>query len=614
MCGIIGYTGKRPAGPILMEGLSRLEYRGYDSAGIAILTPEGTLEIRKAPGKLARLASVLENGYPMGFSGIGHTRWATHGAPTESNAHPHTDCSGRVTIVHNGIIENFMELKTRLLEAGHIFRSQTDTEVVAHLLEEDLSRGNSLVEALCHTARLIEGANAVVAMNAGEPGTIAGVRLGNAGGLVAAYGREEALLASDLLAVVGHSRRITYLAHGEVTVLTPEEVSFLDLSGKPLHKEAHTVQLDPVSVAKGPFKHFMLKEIWEQPEAVTNTLRGRVNFETSEVYLEDFPLTDTELQAIDQVLFIGMGTSYHAAQVARLMMEKLAQVPAYAENSSEFRYRDPILNERTLVVSIGQSGETADTLSAMEEARKKGARLLTICNVEGSQATRLAEGVVFMRAGPEVCVCATKTFTCSLAASYVLAIYMAARRGVLPPTRSANIVRELASLPQLLGRLLADYRSVETVAARLFKYSNFLYLARGIHYPLALEGALKLKEISYIHAEGCPAGEMKHGPIALIDENMPVVTIAPRDGLRDKMLNNISEIKARGGLILALGTEGDTELASKADSTLYMPAASELVTPMLAAIPLQLLAYYIALRRGCDIDQPRNLAKSVTVE
>ncbi len=614
MCGIIGYTGQRPAAPILMEGLSSLEYRGYDSAGIAVLAPNGEPIVHKTSGKLSRLKEALRSGLPEGTTGIGHTRWATHGGPTDFNAHPHTDCQGDVMVAHNGIVENYMELKSELQAQGHVFQSQTDAECIPHLIESYLHKEYSLEDALRATAAQIRGANAIVALSKNEPDKIVAVRLGNAGGIVVGYGEDEMLLASDLPALLTHTRDVVYLTGGELATVTQAEARYSLLDGSPVEKVASRVPYDAVSVAKAPYPHFMLKEINEQPEVVIDALRGRVSFDVPDVTLEDFPFTDEEINSFERVVVLGMGTSLHTAMVGRTWMESLARIATEADNSSEFRYRDPVVDERTLVVSISQSGETADTLAAMEEASKKGARQITLCNYGGTQTTRIADGTVLIHAGLEIGVAASKTFVCSLTALYLLALHLGIKRGTLGQERLGNLVKELAQLPHMLGTLLSNQTQYEALARRYSDCTDFLFLGRGINFPLAMEGALKLKEISYIHAEGYPAGEMKHGPISLIDENMPVVTLIPRDDLYEKMLNNVNEVKARGGRVLAVATEGDTDVLSRADDVIYIPQASSMVTPMLMAVPMQLLAYQIAVRRGCDVDQPRNLAKSVTVE
>ncbi len=614
MCGIIGYTGTRLAAPLLLEGLARLEYRGYDSAGIAVVTPEGELAVRKAPGKLRTLVQELEGGLPHGFTGIGHTRWATHGPPTKNNAPPHADCAGDVVVVHNGIVENYLELKRSLIQEGHRFTSDTDTETIAHLIEKALPKVGSLEEALRSAAGVLRGANAIVAMSRREPGTLVAVRLGNAGGITVGYAQDGMLLASDLPALIPHTRQLAFLADGEVVAITRHGARYSDLAGRVLEKGPQTVQLDPAAANKGGHRLSMLKEILEQAETVTSALRGRIAFDPPAVLLEEFPLTSQEVQELRRVVFVGMGTSYHACQVARLWVERLAGIPAEADNASEFRYRQPLLDRHTLVVAVGQSGETADTLAGMEEALHQGARLLTVCNVEGSQATRRAEGTLLMRAGLEIGVASTKTFTASLVTLYLLALYLAGQRGRMSPQDLLHHLERLTSLPNLLGQVVAQREVYRSLAQQYAQREHFLYLGRGISYPIAMEGALKLKEVSYIHAEGYAAGEMKHGPIALVDDRMPVVALALQDPLYDKMLANISEVKARGGTVIAIGTAGDADLAQRADHVLHIPATPELLSPMLSVVPLQLFAYELAVHRGCDVDQPRNLAKTVTVE
>ena len=614
MCGIMGYTGPKPAAAILLEGLTRLEYRGYDSAGIAVMGPSGEPEVRKSQGKLSALTEMLGDGLPQGTSGIAHTRWATHGGPTDSNAHPHADCHGDVVVVHNGIVENFMELRRELEGQGHVFSSQTDSECIPHLIEAYLRQEYSLQEAVRATAGRLRGAHAVVAASARDPQTLVAFRLGNAGGIVVGYGEGEMFLASDLPALLPHTNTVAYLAGGEAVSVSATEALYTDLDGTSVHKRTSHVPYDAVSIAKGEYKHFMLKEIHEQPEAVIYTMRGRVSFDPPGVDLEDFPLSDEVIQGIERVVLLGMGTSLHTAMVGRTWIETLARVPAETDNSSEFRYRDPIIDERTLVISVCQSGETADTLAAMEEAASKGAPQVTLCNYEGTQTTRIAEATVYIRAGLEIGVAASKTFVCSLTALYLLAVYLGAKRGVLSRERLSQLIGDLARLPDMLGAPVADAARYERLAHRYARHSDFLFLGRGILFPLAMEGALKLKEISYIHAEGYQAGEMKHGPISLIDENMPVVALIPRDELYEKMLSNVNEAAARGGRVIAIATEGDTQIAEAAEEVIYIPEAPSLISPMLMAVPMQLLAYYIAVRRGCDVDQPRNLAKSVTVE
>ncbi len=616
MCGIIGYTGNRQAASIIIEGLTSLEYRGYDSAGIAVMDKDGDVQLYKSAGKLSNLKEVLSNGMPEGVIGIGHTRWATHGGPTEFNAHPHTGCSNDVIVVHNGIVENYLELKQELTENGHTFSSQTDAECIPHLIESYLQDDCSLEDAVMVAAKRIRGANAIVVISKREPDKIISFKSGNAGGIVVGYGEDEMLLASDLPALLPHTREVVYLTGGEMVVVTKNDVRYTDLEGNELEKTPLNMPYDALTAAKGEYKHFMLKEIHEQPEAIIDALRGRVSFDDLSVNLDTFPYSDEELAQINRVVIVGMGSSLHAGMVGRLWMESLAGIATEVDNSSEFRYRDPVIDEHTLVVSISQSGETADTLAAMDEATAKGARQITLCNYEGTQTTRVADGTILLRAGLEVAVASSKTFVCSLVALYLLSMHIGIKRGHLSKEKCAEMVKELARLPQMMGALLTKEKEAQYgVLARQFATrSDFLFLGRGFNFPLAMEGAIKLKEISYIHAEGYPAGEMKHGPISLIDEEMPVVALIPQDPLYEKMLSNINEVKARGGTVIAVATEGDEGVNENADHVIYIPKASPNVTPILMSVPMQLLAYHIAVRRGCDVDQPRNLAKSVTVE
>ncbi|MGQ9572154.1 MAG: glutamine--fructose-6-phosphate transaminase (isomerizing) [Dehalococcoidia bacterium] len=614
MCGIIGYVGNRPAVPILLEGLQRLEYRGYDSAGLAVLTENGELRIEKSVGKLATLTTGLRGRWPSGYLGIGHTRWATHGRPSDINAHPHRDCRGRVVVIHNGIVENYLALKERLIDQGHAFVSETDTEVIPHLIEHYLRDGCTLEMAVARAIGQMEGAHAVVAFSLDEPNKLVAARAGNAGGVVVGYGQGEMFLASDLSALLPHTRQVSFLADGEIAAVTADSVSYLSVDGAMVSKEMQTVPYDPLSATRGSYKHFMLKEIVEQPEAILDTIRGRAQFEPPAVVLEDVAIPRRRLKQIRRVVLVGMGTSLHAAMVGRHYIEQIVRIPAEVDNASEFRYRRPLLDSHTLVISVGQSGETVDTLAAMDEARRQGALQITVCNVVGSQATRVADGVVYTRCGLEVGVASTKTFTAAIAALYLLACYLARERGVVDEEAMSSRIAPLARMPSLVGKVTQRNEEYERLSHQFFRYNNFLYLARGIQFPIAMEGALKLKEVSYIHAEGYPAGEMKHGPIALIDEEMPVVAIAVRDELYDKMTSNIEQVKAREGTVIAIASEGDEELARKVDHVIYLPEAAPLLMPILAAIPLQLFAYHIAVRRGCDVDQPRNLAKTVTVE
>jgi len=614
MCGIVGYVGTRPAAPILFDGLARLEYRGYDSAGIAVLDGEGELFVEKAAGKLDALVASARGRVPEGHVGMAHTRWATHGRPTASNAHPHLDCSGDFLVIHNGIVENYRLLKDRLLSRGHTFSSETDSETIAHLIEENSANGGDLEKVVRNSLGEIEGAYSILIMSVREPEKIVAARVGNAGGIVVGYGEGEMYLASDLPAIMPYIRRAVYLENGDVAAISPSGARYFDQQGKELAREPQPISQSEVTVAKGGYKHFMLKEIMEQPQAVTNTLRGRLGFDPPEITLEQMPFSQHDLSKISRVVLVGMGTSLHAALVGRVLMEDLARVPAEVDNASEFRYRDPIIDSSTLVVSITQSGETVDTLAAMEEARLKGAPIVAICNVENSQASRIADYTVYIRAGMEIGVASTKCLTNAMAALYLLAAHIGQARGTLNSDGLTQMVDDLARLPSLLGAALETQGLCQVLAQRYFRMNNFLYLGRGVNYPIALEGALKLKEISYIHAEGYQAGEMKHGPIALIDENMPVVAIALKDRMYQKMLNNIEEVKARDGRVIAIATEGDEHIASSADHVVYLPPAPYLLSPILSVVPLQLFAYHIAVRRGCDVDQPRNLAKSVTVE
>jgi glucosamine--fructose-6-phosphate aminotransferase (isomerizing) len=613
MCGIIGYAGERDAAPLLLDGLQRLEYRGYDSAGIAVMD-DGVINITKGAGKLSALRRGLEGAYPLGGIGIGHTRWATHGKPTETNAHPHRDCTGDVVVIHNGIVENYLELRAELKARSHELRSDTDTEVMPHLVEQCMDEGDDLPTALRRTIARLKGAHAIVAMSSREPGAIVAARVGNAGGVVIGYGRGEMFVASDLAALLPETQDVAFLADGEIARVTADGATYVDFEGAPLTKARQTVPFDPVSAAKGAYKHFMLKEIMEQPECVMDTFRGRAIFDPPAVELESLGLDDAALRAVERVVLVGMGTSMHAAHVGRTYFERIAGIPAELDNSSEFRYRDALIGPGTLVISVAQSGETVDTLEAMADAKRHGAPQITICNTPGAQTTRVAEGNVLTRCGPEVAVASTKTLTASITALYLLACRVAAARGVLDETQLGGLLDDLARIPQLMGRVLKLDPQIDRIAAKVAQSQNFLFLARGLQYPMALEGALKLKEVSYIHAEGYPAGEMKHGPIALIDRNMPVVAIALDDGTRDKMLSNIEQVRARDGIVIGIVTEGDEEVAAKCEHVLELPRTTPLLYPLLSAVPMQLLSYHIAVRRGCDVDQPRNLAKTVTVE
>ena len=620
MCGIVAYVGRNDAWPIIYEGLKRLEYRGYDSAGIAVVDDSGALHLRKTVGKVSGLNAEINGSAPRGSLGLGHTRWATHGSPSRANAHPHTDCSRRVALVHNGIVENYLELKRRLTASGHVFQSETDTEALSHLVEEGLSLGLNFEDAFLRMGRMVQGSSAITATLQGEDGPICALRLGYAGGIVVAHHDGQGIVASDLpalLPVLGRGSGapgVGFLESGEMAVVSREGVQYRDLAGNRIEKLPRRVSRDDVLVDKGGYRHFMLKEIMDQPQAMSAALRDRADMANGRVELPGFPLMPAGIAQLERVVLIGCGTSLHAAQVGRHFIERLAGIPAEADSASEFRYRDPIIGPRTLVVSIGQSGETADTVAAMHLAREKGATLVTICNAEESQAARVADGALYMRAGLEVGVASTKTFIASLTILHLLAIYLGRVRGNLDAGTTRRLVDELARGPGLIGELLAEADAYGELARRIGHYGNFLFLGRGANAAIASEGALKLKEISYIHAEGYPAGEMKHGPIALIDPGMCTVALAPRDALRDKTLNNIKEVKARGGAVVAVLTRGDTDAAAQVDYPLFIPEAPELLLPALTTVPLQLLSYHIALLRGCDVDQPRNLAKSVTVE
>ena len=613
MCGIIGYVGHKQAGPVLLEGLRCLEYRGYDSAGIAVLDEQGNAQVVKSTGKLHSLAACLENVFPEGTVGIGHTRWATHGKPNDTNAHPHQDCTGEVVVIHNGIVENYLSLKQELREQGHHFRSETDTEVIPHLIEAYLAEGASLGAALRRTIDRIEGAHALLVISKAQPDRVLAARVGNAGGVVIGYGDGEMFLASDLPAILPHTRRVVFLTDGEVAEVTREGASYWTADGAQQQRTPLIVSFDPMAAAKGGYKHFMLKEIMEQPEAVLDTIRGRTQFEPPSLNLEEMPSTDS-LRRIKRVVLVAMGTSLHAAMVGKYYIEHIAGIAAEVDNASEFRYRDPIIGPDTLVISVAQSGETVDTLEAMAEAKRRGALQITVCNTPGSQATRVADGVVYTRCGLEIGVASTKTLLGSIVALYLLACHLGQQRGHLDEQSLSELLHPLTRMPQLVGSVVKNAQEYEDLAHLFFRHQNFLYLARGIQYPIAMEGALKLKEVSYIHAEGYPAGEMKHGPIALIDREMPVILIALRDALRDKMISNIEQVRARDGVVIALANEGDDEVAALADHVVFLPETSPLLMPLLTVIPLQLIAYHIAIRRGCDVDQPRNLAKTVTVE
>jgi glucosamine--fructose-6-phosphate aminotransferase (isomerizing) len=614
MCGIVGYIGPQDATPIILNGLKRLEYRGYDSAGLAVLQ-DGKIEVRRDAGKLARLASLVEQTPVHGTLGIGHTRWATHGEPSARNAHPHLGMTGDVVVVHNGIVENFLELREELSAEGVNFKSETDTEVIVHLVERYLSSQNSLEDAARLAFRHLKGAHGIVVFSRQEPDKIVAARIGNAGGVVVGIGEGEMFVASDLPAILEHTRRVVFLESRQMTVIQREGLAIKTLEGETLAFEVHPVAWDPVSAEKGEYRHFMEKEIHEQVRSLTDTIAGRVDFKNGNgIRLPELNLTAEKAQRIKKIFITACGTAGHAGMVGKVLIEHIARLPVEMDIASEFRYRDPIVDENTVVLAISQSGETADTLAAMEEARRKGAMLWSIVNAIGSQAMRVADGYISMQSGPEIGVASTKAYTAPLVDLYMLAICLADLRGTLDKTSRRRLIRDLRLVPDLAGRCLDREADVEQVARALINVNHCLYLGRGINMPTAYEGALKLKELSYIHAEGYPAGEMKHGPIALIDRDMPVVVIAPRDPWYEKMLSQIEQAKARGGMVIAVATDGDERIAELADHVLWVPETPWLLSPAITVIPLQMLAYHIAALRGLDVDQPRNLAKSVTVE
>jgi glucosamine--fructose-6-phosphate aminotransferase (isomerizing) len=612
MCGIVGYIGDKDAVGVIVDGLKRLEYRGYDSAGLAVLGPEG-LEVRRAAGRIKVLEGLLRERPVKGRIGIGHTRWATHGRPTDDNAHPHTDGSGTLVVVHNGIIENYLPIKERLSAEGHVFTSETDTEVIAHLIERHLQDVPRLEEAVRRALGELRGSYAIVVLSKRTPDRLVAAKHG-AGSVVVGLGEGETYLASDIPALLAHTRDVIILEDEDVAVVTRHGVEISDLAGAPVSRTPTRIMWDPILAEKGGYRHFMLKEIYEQPRAVADTLRGRVAPEGGTVVLPDIGLDPDVVAGLQRVVFIACGTSYHAAIVGRFMVERLAGLSSEVDLGSEFRYRDAVLGPETLVVALSQSGETADTLGAVKAARDRGAPIVGITNVIGSALARETTGVLYTHAGPEIGVASSKTFTATLAACYLLALWLGRRRGTLLAEDCRKHIQGLLELPRLMERALEKEPEIAALAKELASYKNFLFLGRGIHYPIALEGALKLKELSYRHAEGYPAGEMKHGPIALIDDTMPVVALTPRDSSYDRMMGTVEEVRARDGRIIALAHEGDREIGTRASRVLTVPAAAEMLSPILMVIPLQLLAYHIAVRLGRDVDQPRNLAKSVTVE
>ena len=611
MCGIIGYAGTRDVVPVLIGGLKKLEYRGYDSAGIAVVDGNG-VEVVRAEGKLSNLETKLDAAPLKGTFGMGHTRWATHGKPNENNAHPHRDCTGKVVVIHNGIIENFLPIKQRLQKTGHEFKTETDTEVVAHLIEENMKDGTKFVEAVRKTLKELEGHYALVMFDGNDPGTIVAAKQGPP--LVVGLGENENIIASDVAPLLAYTRNIIYLEDGEYAVVDQKNATFYDQKDQKIEREPKKILWDAVMAEKEGYRHYMLKEIHEQPRAVRDTFTGRMFEESGEIFFNDLQLTPEDWAKIKKVHIVACGTSWHSGLVGKFLLEDAARIPIEVDYGSEYRYRNPIIDESTLVIGVTQSGETADTIAGMQEAKKNGAKLITICNVIGAAATRMSDGVIYTNAGPEIGVASTKAFTTQLTAFYLLALYIRQLRGDdIDDRRYA--MHEMRVIPHKIEDILSKQeKHIEELAHKYAKSQDFLFLGRGVHYPIALEGALKLKEISYIHAEGYPAGEMKHGPIALIDENLPVVAIATHTPVYDKVVSNLQEVKARDGKLIVICDEGDDAMKKFADDVIEIPWTTEPLQPILSVIPTQLLAYYIALRRGCDVDQPRNLAKSVTVE
>jgi glucosamine--fructose-6-phosphate aminotransferase (isomerizing) len=620
MCGIVGYVGNKQVVPLIIDGLRKLEYRGYDSAGIAVVDESHQLKIRRAEGKLRNLEEVLRQQPLDGTYGVGHTRWATHGRPTEENAHPHRDCTGRVVVVHNGIIENYLELKDDLRKKDHQFVTETDTEIVAHLIEEHLKQGSSFEQAVRNTVGELRGIFALSMLSADEPDTVISARFGPP--VVIGVGDGEYFVASDIPAILEHTRDVFFLGDGEIAVMTRDSVRVTDFAGTQVEPQMQRITWDPIQAEKGGFKHFMLKEIYEQPRAVRETVEGRISLDTGRVFLDEMTnITEADFKRFTSIKIAACGTSWHAGLAGKYMIEELARLSVDVDYASEFRYRDPVLDEDTLLLVISQSGETADTIAALREVKERGGKVLSICNVQGSMITREADGTILTHAGPEIGVASTKAFTSQMIALYLLGLYLGQLRGTLSAEQSRAHAQQLAELPVKMEHLLNEADGIEELSKEFFRVTDFLYLGRGINFPVSLEGALKLKEISYIHAEGYPAGEMKHGPNALIDERLPVMFINTREAgnraseLRyEKTHSNIVEVKAREGIVISVLTEGDSMSSVVSDHVIEIPASSDLLTPILSIIPLQLLAYHIAVRRGCDVDQPRNLAKSVTVE
>ena len=613
MCGIVGYIGEKEATPIILEGLKKLEYRGYDSAGIAVLD-KGKIDIRRDSGKITHLEILIQKKPLKGSPGIGHTRWATHGEPNERNSHPHVGYKGEVVIVHNGIVENYLELKDELLAEGIKFNSDTDTETIVHLIEIYLGQDQTLEEAVRNTLKRIKGAHGIVVLSTKEPEKIISARIGNAGGVVIGLGQGENYIASDIPAILEHTNKMVFLDSMQMAIIEKDKISIKSIDGNPLDYKVETINIDPISAVKGNFRHFMQKEIHEQVRSLTETLAGRIDFKNNSIMLPTLNIVDIDFDKLDSIKIIACGTAAHAGQVGKYMIESIAKIPVEIDIASEFRYRDPLVNDKQIVLAISQSGETADTLAAMEEARQKGAKVWSIVNAIGSQAMRLADGFISMQAGPEIGVASTKAFTAPLVDLYLLAVLLADKKGLLSEKEKREFIAEISKVPDLVGKCLDREKDVQVIAAKYKEIKNILYLGRGINMPIAYEGALKLKEISYIHAEAYPAGEMKHGPIALIDKDMPVLAIMPKDKWYEKMLSQVEQAKARGGKVLIIATDGDELASNLADDVLWIPEAGWLINPILSVIPLQIMAYHIAAERGLDVDQPRNLAKSVTVE
>ena len=612
MCGIVGYIGEKEAQPILLAGLKRLEYRGYDSSGIALISPKkDSISIRKAPGKISALEKLVKSKPLSGVVGIAHTRWATHGAPTQVNAHPHEDCSGTISLVHNGIIENYETLKLQLIKEGHVFNSQTDTEVIVHLIEK-FYKDIPLEEAVRKTLKLLSGSFALGVISSREPNKLIGARLGSP--LIVGVGKGENFLASDVPAVLGFTKEVIFLDENELVVLDKDNFKVSDLEGKTVFKNITHINWDIAQAEKNGFDHFMLKEINEQPKILENLINSRINKETGKIFFEEQNIPEDKLKNIKEIFIVACGTAYHAGMVAKYALESVCRIPTSIDVSSEFRYRDLLIGPETLVIAISQSGETADTLAGVREAKRRGASVISICNVLGSTLTRESDGVIYTHAGPEIGVASTKAYTAQLTALYLFAFYLAQIRDVLSATKIKKLLDELRKVPVHQVEILKFQKNIAKLAHKHSHLGSFLYLGRNVNYPSALEGALKLKEISYIPAEGYAAGEMKHGPIALIDEYRAVVCIAPSSKVYEKMISNIQEIRCRKGKIIAIATEGDQEIQELTGEVIYIPKIEEIFSPLLVVLPLQLLAYHIAVKRGCDVDQPRNLAKSVTVE